>query len=252
MAQPGRKPQGRAVVRRAWSRGVFAACVLVSVPAAWGQANESKWRDADYARFTAARFRSYRPAVQGIDFANIDSPLLSAALFYETNLRRTKHHLRPFRYSPALRRAAVLHSRDMVEKDFHGHINPDDPKRRTLAQRLAQVGLIRCAMAENVAFFPGRRYRITKWEPGGGQIEIVPGKPPASHTYVSFARLVLDGWMRSRSHRRNILDKSLTYLGCGAVHCRKELLGARGEVVKVDYFKATQNFASRRGPDPGK
>jgi len=208
------------------------------------------WSDAHYARFSDRQFRAYDPANQPIDFKNIDYQLLSAAIFYETNRVRLKHGKRTFLYSPALRVAAFGHAKDMAETDFHSHINPDDPKKRTVAQRLALVGLTRCAMSENVAYVPARQYVLVRKRPGHAEFKIDPSKPVPVHTYLTLARQLLEGWMFSPGHRKNILSNRTRYLGCAAHYCQKDVLTNTGQKLSLDYVKACQNFASRRGPNP--
>ena len=221
--------------------GPCADCAARSMPRTWS--------DAHYRIFTVSKFTGYRPANQEIDFKNVDQELMGAAIFYETNWRRLKHRKRPFRYSPALRRAALGHATDMVKLDFHSHVNPDDPRKKTLRQRLALAGVTRCARSENVAYIPGRRYPVVSRKPGSGRVKIDPSNVPRPHTYASFAKALVDGWMFSPGHRKNILSGATTYLGCAAVYCEQKLLSARGKVYRADYFKACQNFASKRGPN---
>lgn len=215
-------------------------------------ARAADWDDSRYEKFTPETFGAYAPANRAISFQKIDYELLSAALFYESNLQRTKNGKEPFLYSPALREAAFGHAKDMAEKDFHSHINPEDPKKRTVVERLELVGIRRCVMSENVAFVPGRKYPITKATDFGGEIEVDTENVPAAHTYISFARQVVETWMASPGHRKNLLSDQVQYLGCGAYYYRKELLTPQGKVVELDYFKVCQNFASQRGPVPEK
>ena len=223
-----------------------AAVVLAG--AAVCPAGEKAWDDSFYARFDRAKFSAYKPANEKIDFKNVDQGLMGAAIFYETNRRRNIHHKRPLLFSPALHKAALDHARNMVKYDFHGHVNPRDKTKRTLWQRMKLAGLTRCAVSENVAYVPGRKYPVTEMKPGEGQVKIDPNNIPAEHTYISFARQLLDGWMLSPGHKQNILSVKTTYLGCAAVYCTKELLTNRAGVLKLDYFKACQNFASKPGP----
>jgi len=232
-----------------------ALCMLGAVCpecAAQAQAQAKDWDDSYYRTVTPQKFQRYEPATREIDFKNVNHELLGAAIFYETNRQRTQQGKKPFRYSPALRKAALGHATDMVEKDFHGHVNPDDPAKRTLRQRLARVGVTRCAISENVAYVPARPYPVVSRRPGSGQIRIDPANIPRPHTYLSFAKQLVAGWMLSPPHRKNILSGATTYLGCAAVYCQKDVLSSRGKVYKVDYFKACQNFASVRGPAPKK
>ena len=216
------------------------------------QTKAPDWDDSYYARFTPAKFRGYRPANRPIDFKNVDHELLSAAIFFETNLRRIKHHKRRLLYSPALRKAAFDHARDMAEKDFVSHVNPDDPRKKTLPLRLALVGVGHCVMLENIAQAPGRPYPILRKKPKSWEFKIDLSNVPPPHTYVTLARQVVDAWMFSPGHRKNVLATDVWYMGAGAYYCRKELLDRLGKVQHADYFKACQVFAARRGPDAGR
>ena len=213
------------------------------------QTKAPDWDDSYYAKFTPAKFRGYRPANRQIDFKNVDHELLSAAIFFETNLRRIKYHKRQLLYSPALRKAAFGHAKDMAEKDFVSHVNPDDPKKKTLALRLALVGVGHCVMLENVAQAPGRPYPIVRKKPKSWEFKIDPSNVPPPHTYVTLARQVLDAWMFSPGHRKSVLATNVWYMGAAGYYCRKELLDRLGKVQHADYFKTCQVFAARRGPD---
>jgi uncharacterized protein YkwD len=223
--------------------------LVLTPPAATATPKKKPWDDSYYEIFKTGPFMAYKPAHQPIDFDHVDPDLLGAALFYETNRRRIQHRKKPLLYSPALRRAALDHAREMVTHDFHGHVNPDDPEKRTLDLRLKRVGIRGGAMSENVAYVPGRKYPIMSRRPGQGIVRITPSKPAKPHTYKSFAEAVLDGLMYSPGHKRNILSDRTRYLGCAAVACKKEVLLRHGEVHKADYFKVAQAFAAKRGPD---
>jgi len=47
------------------------------------------------------------------------------------------------------------------------------------------------------------------------------GDPIKPHTYVGFALSLLDHWMNSPGHRKNILDKNPAHLGCAARLARR-------------------------------
>jgi uncharacterized protein YkwD len=230
--------------------GVVRLCVaaVVLAGASVCLAGGKVWDDSYYAKFDRTKFSVYKPANAKIDFKNVDQGLMGAAIFYETNRRRNIHRKRPLLFSPAVRKAALDHAENMVKYDFHGHENPRDKTKRTLRQRMALAGLTRCALSENVAHVPGRKYPIMERKPGKGKVKIDPNNIPAEHTYITFARQLLDGWMLSPGHKRNILSASTSYLGCAAVYSVQELLTRRGKILKLDYFKACQNFASKRGP----
>ena len=236
---------------------VFRTVVMLALIAAaaaessaQSAAKEKDWDDSFYAAFTPETFAKYAPAQKPLDFKNVDHELLSAAIFFETNALRAKNDKKPLLHSLALRVAAFGHARDMAEKDFNSHENPDDPEKKTLVQRLALVGIERCRMSENIASMPGRQYPIISMKPGVGQIQVTPGKTPDPYTYLGFAKLVLEGWTVSPGHKENILADGTPYVGCAAYPCTKELLDARGQKITLDYFRACQDFASKLGPGP--
>jgi uncharacterized protein YkwD len=84
--------------------------------------------------------------------------------------------------APALRCAARLHSKDMDERDFYQHVNPDgdDPR-----QRMEAVGFTEGPWAENIV------------------------KGPRS------AEKAMEGFMESPAHCSNIMSPELGVVGIG-------------------------------------
>jgi len=230
---------------------VAIALTVFSAALGWswdGAAEPKVWQDSYYATFTPAKFRDYGPAQQTFDFKNLDYELLSAAIFFETNRHRAVQRKKPFLYSAALRRAAFEHCKDMVEDGFYSHENPIRPQKRTLPLRLAQVGISKCAMSENLAFLPGRRFPVISRDKERTRYRIDLEKPARACTYLEFAESLLEGWMRSPGHRKNILADNTTYLGAAAYHWLKKVGTSRRHAYQTDYFKCGQNFASKPGP----
>lgn len=89
----------------------------------------------------------------------------------------------PLTMSPALRCAARVHSKDMAERGFFDHDNPDgeDP-----FVRMEQAGYSYFTAAENIA---------------AGQMT---------------PEMVMQGWMDSPGHCRNIMNPDFVDLGVGA------------------------------------
>lgn len=81
--------------------------------------------------------------------------------------------------------AARAHSADMAARNYFDHTTPEGV---TFAQRITQAGFAWSSAAENIA----AGYR-----------------DPQS---------VMDGWMRSDGHRRNILNCRLTHIGVGLAY----------------------------------
>jgi uncharacterized protein YkwD len=208
-----------------------------------GLQTDGPWHDSMYERFTFEDFARYEPSGMEIDFTDIDYSLLNAAIFYETNRRRSQNGKPLFFHSAALERASSLHSRDMVEKGFFSHENPYDPKKRTPWLRMSIFGIEGGYVAENITEGFGIRYQsgtpviLPEGEEGEFR-DYVSGEVIPPQTYRSFAESVVESWMRSPPHRANILDEQLHYLGCGAYHYKNKSFHG------LDQFKVTQNFSS--------
>ena len=65
------------------------------------------------------------------------------------------------------------------------------------------------------------------------------GKQFNFHTIDSFSHFVVNAWMNSNGHRKNILDNEVSHLGCGAVLYYRDI---NNEGDKLPYLKVTQNF----------
>ena len=99
-----------------------------------------------------------------------------------TNIERRKNGCGNLTADPYLTVSAGRHAEDMVARHFFDHVNPDglDP-----FERMAAAGFHGSAMAENIAM-----------------------------GYDS-PKAVVDGWMNSDGHRRNILNCGYNRLGVG-------------------------------------
>lgn len=182
-----------------------------TVPAAVSPETTPPWTAADYARFTTATFRLHPPVLRVMDRAALDHALLNAAIFFATNAERLKHKLPLFQPSRALTESAFGHSQDMALQGFFAHNNPKDATKRTPWQRMELHGVTGGQRAENIA------------------MRTVNGM-----TYLAYADAIMKMWMNSPGHRANILNRKLTFLGCGAYACR----------CPKFHIHATQNFGS--------
>ncbi len=201
----------------------FALCVLLSVPIYSEEksppdptgAAAPLWTDADYSRFTPETFRAHAPARKIVERGSFDHALLSAAIFFASNEQRIRRGIPPLRHSPALHRAARIHSHDMVAGGFFAHDNPKNPARRTPWQRMAAEGV-----------------------PGGFRSENIAKTSAGKLTYLAAADAIVAMWMKSPGHRRNLLDRRVLHLGCGVHICG----------CPRPHLFATQNFASELLP----
>ena len=173
-----------------------------------------RWSDDSYGKYNSDSFQKLEIVNQKIDVVNIDYPLLNAAIFYSTNLQREKYRKIPFIFSKYLTKAAQEHSQDMVEFKFYSHTSKVRGK-KTMSERLKLVGISNAFTAENIFDF------FLK-----------------SPTYWSLAQGLVNGWMKSKGHRANILNKNYEYLGCGSKNYFNK------DWIDYFYVKSTQNFSS--------
>ncbi len=177
--------------------------------------------EALFTDYNARTFPMSPKAGETIALDRVDLPLLSAAVFHETNRRRARHRLPALTYDPAARRAATLQAQIMARTKEISHENEGVPEHATLERRLASVGLKPRFAAENLAYTFAVRYRAgerlyVREENGQKVFSAKPGGPPVrAHTYLSFAQAVVDQWMNSQGHRENLLHRDAQALGVG-------------------------------------
>jgi uncharacterized protein YkwD len=192
-----------------------------------------------FTNYTSQSFRSLPAATTPISLDRFNQELLDAAVFHETIRRRLQNGLSPCEYHSKVREAARLQSVAMAKRRFVEHVNPD-PRQRTFSDRAKLVGLRPRLLAENVASAFGRRYKsgmefFVRQERGEKIYSYQPnGAPIPMHTYISFAEALLDEWMESPGHRKNILLDSAKYLGCACVRSSDDTV--------IETFYCTQVF----------
>jgi uncharacterized protein YkwD len=155
--------------------------------------------------------------------ANFNTNLLNLAVVLETNRRRLAHGLPPLTNHLKAARAAEIQTRIMLRRGNIGHENPEVPHLRTLPDRMRTVGMEYRFAAENLALTfalqweSGKPFYIRHMN-GHTVLSATPHGPPIPHhTYASFARALLDGWMNSPGHRKNILSREPIYIGVSSL-----------------------------------
>lgn len=111
-----------------------------------------------------------------------DVDRVRAAVLAEVNARRRKAGVPPLRADPALDKAAQKHADDMLARGYFAHQSPSGT---TVRERSRDAGYDWREIGENIA---------------EGQFNVAE---------------VMETWMESPGHRRNILDKGFTDLGVG-------------------------------------
>jgi uncharacterized protein YkwD len=128
-----------------------------------------------------------------------------------TNEVRRKNKLSPLDKDETLAATARAHSDDMLRRNFFSHVNPDG---QSMKERLAPVAAATMSRAgENIWSGSGQDYADSKL----------------------LARVMVDAWMSSPSHRANILKPEYTHLGVGVSLMGKEI-------------RATQIFTEVKSP----
>lgn len=179
--------------------------------------------DALYSQHNWKTFANLPQARAPIVFERVDLNLLSAAIFHETNRRRANNKLPSLSFDAGAKRAADLQAQIMAKTGEVAHEHPENPQYATLSKRVTGVGLNPRFAAENLAYTFAVQYRsgdrvYVREENGEKVFSYKPNGPAlAPHTYVSFAKAVVDQWMNSPGHRSNLLHREPTFL---AVGCR--------------------------------
>jgi len=149
-----------------------------------------------------------QPAVSG-DAAYIQN--LNRQMHEFVNVEREKRGLKPLQRNRPLLLIALAHSRDMAKRNYLSHVTPEglDPTARAKkagfnVEKKMDKSTTRVGVGENL--FQGRKAvkenGVTK-----GYLE----------KHSVYAKEIVDGWMKSPSHRKNILDKTYTTADYGTV-----------------------------------
>lgn len=168
----------------------------------------------------------------------VDQWLFDAAVLQAVNTERCRRGLMPMQSDPALARAAAYHSGDMVVHDFFDHASPVSG-RATLRDRYAQVGAESSSAAENIATlslyaFWDRHFILR--DATACDFAFTPDGPPIPrHTYASAAAALMESWMDSPGHRRNILHPGMNRHGAG--------VASKSDPQVCATLIAVQNFA---------
>jgi uncharacterized protein YkwD len=177
---------------------------------------DSYFKQQVYLVHTWETFYQLKEANEIVHPDRYDMHLLNAALFFSTNKLRTKKKLPTLIFLSGLRDAAVVHSYQMTEKKFFNHINHQSLKLRAPDDRI--------------------KLFVTGFRGLGENIDWNNIAMPSNITYVQLADKLVDAWYRSPPHKKAMLSKQYSHLGCAAVFESKNKNGVR-------YVKATQDFS---------
>lgn len=122
------------------------------------------------------------------------------AILRDTNRQRQKKGLGPLATQELLQKAATDHSQDMKRRKYLSHFSPEG---KSVVDRVKKyVSPLQTSVGENL-------HTIRSGE--------------GLYDAQAIADLMMSDWMKSKSHRKNILGKQFNYLGVGCVSDGREI-----------------------------
>ncbi len=180
-----------------------------------------------------------------IDPYNPNYTLLNEGLFRAANEIREQFNLPLFLRNDLLQKTAESHAFQMISENFYSHKNPNDPNLRNLSDRVrftAGGKFYFNYLAENIANYDilatESMFCLKKLNNGKYYyFDCKSRKRIPILTYKDLARMVVRDWMRSPSHRENMLDSNYKYLGTAA-----RLSENPYQTAKPPFARLVQNF----------
>ncbi len=171
-----------------WAIITAILAISLPLPAAWGQVRTQSG---------AMRLAEH-----------IEHPKeLEQKIFHFTNEARRKNGLSNLEPDAMLKTKAREKCDDMLKKNYFSHTSPDGKtlKDRLLGEEPASMRTMYRA-GENIYMGAKFDYRVD---------------------IKTQARLIVDGWMTSPGHRKNMLDPNYTHMGIGVAARGKECYAAQ-------------------------
>ena len=180
------------------------------------------------------------------DEAIIDFHFLEKTIAHFTNIERKKHNLMLCQYDNKLQAAAFRHSLEMMQLQYFSHISPVK-KNKVLITRLKQAGypMSNVIIGENIGVdyllrIAGKPFYISYLHGEKYFLDAKTHQPIGSQTYIEFARNMVNHWMNSPPHRKNMLNHKFNQIGVGI---------AKGPYQGTQAFYVTQNFGGPLVPE---
>ncbi|MEM9970732.1 MAG: CAP domain-containing protein [Pseudomonadota bacterium] len=184
-----------------------------------------------------SRSVSSKAAGTAVPSKSIDQRLLERAIVAEVNFHRCRAGLPGVATaSGGLRVEAVKHSSWMAKYQQLTHRSTVSGS-ATLKQRFRNAGVRYSAGSENIGMV--HRYRIDNRrfniiDANACKFASKDGTRLPVHSYASLARHIVNLWMNSPGHRKNILDRKVSHMTSGVAFDPKARYCGR--------FWITQNF----------
>lgn len=118
---------------------------------------------------------------------------INAILFFMVNEQRASRNAQVIPYHETLEVAAYYHSLAMAEGNFFDHQNPKTTARKSTADRAKLAGVANPYIAENIVYVYADK----------------------AASCMTIAEKMMESWLNSSGHKKNILSKESKNLGCG-------------------------------------
>ncbi|MCK5824487.1 MAG: CAP domain-containing protein [Ichthyobacteriaceae bacterium] len=170
-----------------------------------------------------------RPTIADtINTNDFRADMLVMAINKRLNEIRVTQNLKEFRLTMELTDAANFHSEQMYEHNFFGHFNNFSKGNETLLDRILKFDGNYPFIAENISdvttLATSSNQKIIM-NNASGEVKYYNerGVEIINHTYISLAKKIINGWMKSKVDRSDILNPDLFETGIGAVLYEKKV-----------------------------
>jgi uncharacterized protein YkwD len=203
-------------------------------------AQKTIYADSAYTTHTPIFNANEASQTKVTPFGTIDNHLLNACIVYHTNVYRVKMKKQPLKFSKALRNAAAFHALQMNERNFYNHMNNGVKQMKTPQLRMKFFDYPGEYVGENITktfaidYKEGQPYdkRENTFHYTTGKQDTVPYL-----SYDALAAYIVESWIKSPPHKKNMLDINYTHIGCAAIIETKSLGGRN-----MPNMLAVQNF----------
>lgn len=155
-------------------------------------------------------------AVQIVPTKNLNQSLFNKTVLSEINYMRCKAGVGPVKLAGGLINVAGNHASWMASKRNLSH-NSTVRGQSSVQERVLASGLRVRRGSENIGNVPryqfGKSKRIRIKSRSRCEFTTTSGKAIAPHSYLSLASQIVDMWMKSPGHRKNMLDRNATVVG---------------------------------------
>jgi len=141
-----------------------------------------------------------RDANAKIDIANLDKQFLAQLVHHGINQVRTQQGIRALEDNSILTAAAKDQNAYQMKHDVLSHTQNNSHK-RTVKDRVDSFGGGFRTVGENVQY---QGMQVMNW---GRQKEVV------TDTYLNTAKRLVDNWLNSRGHYKNLINNKFSYVG---------------------------------------